>query len=191
MAATASTRRIFNLFADILEYPRPGLAETARACAALLAEANAEAVALLGEFAAFVAATPPGRLEEIYTAAFDLDATYYPYVSYHLLGESYTRSAFIVELKARYQVQGFDVENELPDHLVVILRFLAGCDDAALAAELIDDALRPALARMVGQEAAEDANPYRAVLQALHLALEPQAAGVVGVRQMQGARDHA
>ncbi len=183
-------RRISRLFADILVYPRPGLAETARACAALVAEGNTEAGALLGEFAAFVEATPPGRLEEIYTATFDLDATYYPYVSYHLFGESYARSAFIVGLQACYQAHGFTVENELPDHLAVLLRFLAICDDPALAAELIDDALLPALERMIGQ-GTEDANPYRAVLRALQLTLGPQAGGVLGERQMQGASDYA
>ena len=181
---------VYALFAGVLDYPGPGLADAARRCAAQVGEVNPEAGALLGEFTAFVEAAPPARLEEIYTATFDLDPSCTPYLSYHLLGESYTRSAFIVGLKACYRARGFAVENELPDHLAVVLRFLSVCDDAALADELIDDALRPALARMLGAEA-EAANPYQAVLRALQLILAPQAGGVPDARQFQGASDYA
>ena len=182
----------YRLFAELLSYPRPGVAATARECAALVAPDNPEAAALLHAFAAFAAKTPPGRLEELYTAAFDLDAACSLYVGYHLLGESYKRSVFMLELKRCYEAQGLDVGSELPDHLALVLRFLAGCDDAALAGELVTEALVPALEKRLGRrkgseedgdeggaEVPEQPHPYLGLLQALVLVLQrqPQAVG--------------
>jgi len=148
MDSETTRRRIFQLLADALEYPRPGLVEAARECAALLAADNIAAAACMHEFRAFVEKTPRGRLEEIYTSTFDLDAAWYPYVGYHLFGESYKRSVFMLELNERYRAHGFSVAGELPDCLAVLLRFLAVCDDAALSGEIICDALLPALDHM-------------------------------------------
>lgn len=142
---------------------------------------------LLHGFRAFVEETPPGRLEEIYTGTFDLDAACYPYVGYHLFGESYKRSLFMQQLKERYQAQGFMVEHELPDHLAVLLRFLATGDDPDLVHIIIQEALLPALEQMIKGEETEsaseadkrpdrrkDRNLYRQVLEALRLVLQRQ-----------------
>ncbi len=147
---TAIDGRLFGLFAELLEYPGAGLARAARECEARVAPLDGEAVALLHRFRAFVEATPAGRLEEVYTRTFDLDAACHPYVGYHLFGESYARSAFLLGLKERYAAHGFSADTELPDHLTVLLRFLAASDDAGLAAELVHEALLPALDRMTG-----------------------------------------
>lgn len=180
----AARTRLLSLFADILDYPGDGLAGRVAEGRALLAEEEPEAARLLGAFADVVAATPPGRLEEIYTGAFDLDtlsdldATCYPYVGHHLFGESYKRSAFLVGLAERYRAHGFaPPPGELPDHLVVILRFLAGCPDQGLVDEIVDEALLPALRRMVGEEGGRSARPsgkaaYLAALRALLVLLE-------------------
>ncbi len=190
--ATEDGRAILSLFADLLDYPRPGLMGAVRKCAALVAPHNPEAGMLLRAFCAFVQQTPPGHLEEVYTGTFDLDAACHPYVGYHLFGESYKRSVFLLELKQRYRAQGFAVENELPDHLVVLLRFLAQSDDAPLVREIICQAMLPALERMTGkapsagydEEEPADApaftlasqgqrrqGPYHRVLEALRLVL--------------------
>lgn len=180
---------ILDHFADILAYPRGDLLERARRCAARVAEANGEAGRLLRAFATFVAETPPGRLEEIYTATFDLEPSCFPYISYHLFGESYKRSAFVVGLRSCYRAHGFDVADELPDHLTVLLRFLATRHDAEAAGELIEDALLPALEQMLGSEA-DHANPYRGVLRALQRVLKGQAAPAI-TSARQGGENHA
>ncbi len=141
-------RRTFQLLADALDYPQLGLVDVVRECIALLAADNLAAAACLREFGAFVEKTPRGRLEEIYTSAFDLDAAWHPYVGYHLFGESYKRSVFMLELNERYRAHGFSVVGELPDYLAVLLRFLAVCDDQVLFEEIVHEALLPALDRM-------------------------------------------
>ena len=181
-------RRLFQLYALILEYPRSDLSETVRECQALVALGNPEAAALMGGFSTFLESTPLERLQEVYTVTFDLDATYHPYVGHHLFGESYKRSAFLVGLKERYQTFGYTFsESELADHLAVIVGFLAVCDDAVLTKELIQDAVLPCLGRMVkedqdgarspnGDEQGSDRSPYQQVLQALRMILEQQLA---------------
>lgn len=190
-ALGAAERRLFERFAQLLDYPQPGLVEAARECEALVSldeQRGREAAALLHAFRTFSEVTPLGRLEEVYSSTFDLDPACHPYVGYHLLGESYKRSAFLLELKARYRAQRFDVpESELPDHLAVILRFLAVNEDAGLAAELIREALLPALDRMMGRAKSEGyeeseavssqdsqmrGHPYRGLLEALRVVLQ-------------------
>lgn len=145
-------RRLFYSFADILGYPKPQLIEAARECERLAPRDNPKAIALLHKFRLLVEKTPLGRLEEMYSGTFDLDPTCHPYVGYHLFGESYKRSIFMVQLKERYRTHGFAVDdNELPDHLTVLLRFLATSGETTLAAEIIAEAMIPALERMTGK----------------------------------------
>lgn len=188
MGELAVERRLYGLFAQLLEYPRGSVAEAARQCQALLAVEHPEAASLLAEFAATAEAAPPGRLEEIYTRTFDLNGLCYPYVGYHLFGESYKRSLLLVGLKQRYGAVGLDTGSELADHLAVLLRFLDILDDAQLARELVQEALLPALERMTGNgegggetpdgepeapDPADGRDTYRRVLYALRSVLEP------------------
>ena len=103
----------------------------------------------MSAFRAFLEGTAPASLEEVYSGFFDLNPLCHPYVGYHLFGETYKRSVFLLELKQRYHSLGFAFDPaELPDRLSVMLRFLAACRDDALRNELIDDAVLPALGRM-------------------------------------------
>ena len=198
MALETIERCLFRHFAELLEYPQPGLIKAARECEALISLVTSShaseggrvesAAALLCEFRIFVELTPLGRVEEIYSATFDLDAACHPYVGYHLFGESYKRSVFLLELKDRYRAQGFNFpENELPDHLAVLLRFLTITDDVTLAGEIIHEGLLPALERMMGKvksagydeeesytlpDKRRQHSPYRKVLEALGLVLQ-------------------
>jgi len=145
MPTDSATRRLLGLFARLLDYPTPGLGDAARLGAALTMSYSDKAAALLSEFQEFVEETPPGQLEEIYTGVFELNAAFYPYVGYHLFGETYKRSVFLLELKQRYAAHGFDAGSELADHLAVLLRFVSQCDNAALGEEILRDALLPTL----------------------------------------------
>lgn len=169
-------------FADVLSYPHGRIDGGVRACEELARDESEEAAALLGRFAAFAEAAPLGELQEAYTLAFDLDSlsesepTCYPYVGHHLFEENHKRSAFILGLLERYRAHGFEGEaGDLPDHLVSILRFVATCDDDELVAETVDEALLPALARMLGTvgsvEPVNGRQRYQQVLAALALSL--------------------
>ncbi len=65
----------------------------------------------------------------------------------------------MLSLNERYRAHGYPVDGELPDHLVVLLRFLAVCDDPALAGELVREAFLPALEHM-GLPGTESSVPF-------------------------------
>jgi nitrate reductase molybdenum cofactor assembly chaperone len=146
--STTNESRVLGLFAELLEYPRPGVAQTARECRALIAPESEEAAALLGEFAAFAERTPHATLEEVFTSTFDLNASCHPYVGYHMFGEAYKRSALMLELQNRFREHNFDPGVELPDHIAVLLRFMSLCPDAELTNEIAREALLPTLEPM-------------------------------------------
>ncbi len=147
--------KIFQLFSRLLDYPTPGLAQAARQCARQVEPYTGEATSLLSAFADFAGKTSLGRLQEIYSDTFDLKAAFQPYVGYHLFGDTYNRSPFLIGLNQRFREQGFQVERELPDHLAVMLRFLGMCTDPVLSEELIREALIPSLARMTQEKSPE------------------------------------
>ena len=65
--------QVLGLFADILDYPAPGLAHKAAECAALIGAAQPEAAALLESFRSFAEENSLGKLQEIYSGFFDLN----------------------------------------------------------------------------------------------------------------------
>jgi len=198
MTSDPIDRRLLQLFAELLDYPRRTLDGVAGECAALVEGRSAEAAALLRGFETFAENTPQARLEEIYAGVFELDATCHPYVGYHLFGESYKRSLFLLELKGRYRPYDIQYGSELPDQLAVMLRFLAVNEDQAETQEIIREGLHPALRKMLKHREDDPPEPgiprppapgdeYRRVLQALRSALLtmvpeviPAAEGVAG-----------
>jgi nitrate reductase delta subunit len=186
MERTTKESRILGLFAELLEYPHSssGVVQAARECRSLVEEESQEAAALLAEFTVFVERTPHSTLEEIFTATFDLNASCHPYIGYHMFGEAYKRSALLLELKERFREHDFDPGVELPDHIAVLLRFMALCPDAELNTEIAREALLATLEPMIvppepepveeDEEAPEVfdlGDDYRRVLHALRLVL--------------------
>ncbi|MGE5139829.1 MAG: nitrate reductase molybdenum cofactor assembly chaperone [Rudaea sp.] len=145
------TRRLFRLLSQMLEYPNAQLSDAAEEGAALAAGRDPEAALLLGRFARGAASLPPGALEEAFTQTFELNPERSLYVGYHLFGESYKRSLFLLGLKERYDRHGIDPGAELPDHLALMLRYISRVDDAAEVDEIIGQALVPALDRILAQ----------------------------------------
>lgn len=140
---------VLRLFSLLLEYPAPGLERGAWRCEALLRDPSPEAADLVGEFSTYAVGRGTEGLEEDYAAVFDLGSSCPLYVGYHLFGESYKRSAFLLGLRERYRARGFEVPGELSDHLPVMLRFLSACRDEDLSRELVEEAILPSLDRML------------------------------------------
>jgi len=148
--------QVLGLFADIVDYPAPGLAGKAAECAALIGAAQPEAVALLESFRRFAEENSLGKLEEIYSGFFDLNSICHPYVGYQLFGENYKRSAFLLGLKKAYRAEGFEASaSEIPDRLSVVLRFVAHSKGGEEIDELLNRGLLPALARMTTKPESE------------------------------------
>lgn len=170
MTAAAPDKSTLEAFAALLEYPCGGEAGIAAGCADSLAGAHPAAASLLREVGAFHAETPRGRLEEIFTATFDLQATCAPYVGHHLFGEGYKRRVFLAKLNELYAAFGFSAGSELSDHAAVVLRFLAAAGPDEEARVVREDGLLPALTKMIGAFG-DSGNPYGKLLRALEMIL--------------------
>jgi nitrate reductase delta subunit len=156
---------LVGLLADLVDYPGPDLIENVLVCRELVSPA---AASLLDGFLADLERLGVERMQELYSSSFELEAACYPYVGHQLLGESYRRSRFMVGLLERYAEHGFEPDrSELPDHLLVMLQFLAVCKDDTLASELVAEAILPALTRMTSG----DSTTYLRLLEAVGLAL--------------------
>jgi len=180
--------RLYQLLADLMEYPTPALAAQVNECVALLSAVNPQAAAVLGEFRAFVEQTPLPQLQELYTHTFDLQVVCYPYVGYQLFGESYKRGAFLARLNEGYRAHDFTAGNELPDHVAIVLRFLAlglgvsrpggepNGETGDFGRTLLREGLLPALEKMAQTFGEDGGNPYRHVVQTLLLVAQVEAA---------------
>lgn len=80
----------------------------------------------LEPFADFVAASTLATLQEGYVATFDFNPAVALYLGHHLYGDNQKKTAYMIRLKQEYDRCGFaPATNELPDHLPLVLGFLA------------------------------------------------------------------
>lgn len=134
---TENDRMQCKLLAFLLEYPdtswSEGLADLDEIVDGVADEQGKE---LLRRFLTYAGSTPPVRLQEVYTQAFDLDPATSLHLTYHLMGDSEDRGKALAQLLWIYHREGFDAAiGELPDYLPLMLEFLAVCpepEDAAL-----------------------------------------------------------
>lgn len=164
---------IYNLLADVLEYPTPGIAGKAGACSLALKSVNGKAQDCFKTFSKYCTTVPVSRLEELYTETFDLQAFCCPYVGFHLFGEDRCRGMFMVRLQEHYRARNFQVNGELPDHISVMLRSLSHEERSSETMDLISYCLIPATNKMVSLFK-DNANPYQGVVEAALVVLEQE-----------------
>lgn len=160
--------------AALLDYPDRSTVATAESCAPLLRTLNPEANEGFACFLNFLSSHPLAQIEEIYTATFDLQPACYPYVGYQLCGENQKRALFLMRLQQLYRQHDFAIGEELPDHLVTLLHFVASVDNRQCREDLVFDGILPALDKMLSQTEQTD-NPYIQLLQVVRLALAQNA----------------
>lgn len=168
--------RGLRLFAGLLDYPGPGVRELAEELGRAVLPPRSRAAGELEGFRQFLERSSPAEIEEAYTGAFDLEAPTSLYVGFHLFGDTPRRGPFLVGLKAMYRRSGFEAGPELPDHLAVLLRFLAGRPELEERRELLDDCLAPALAA-IRRGLAAGRHPYRFLLDSLDEYLREERSG--------------
>lgn len=78
----------------------------------------------------------------------------------------------MARLNQSYREKGFAPGAELPDHVSVILRFLAGGYEDEFSQVLQNEGLKPAVEKMLAVFEENSGNPYRQVLGGLALVLQ-------------------
>jgi len=167
----------------LLLYPREGYKLALEQCWNALDEEHLCTSFL--EFRNYAKEMELDDLQIAYTELFDLNFHISLYAGYHLFGESYLRSMFLVGLSSRFAKIGFESKEELHDHIGVLVRFLAEYPETQLASELIEDAVLPMLNRIIWSKTRPEDKPgqikptmaYYALLRTLLLYLSGSESG--------------
>jgi len=186
MLTLENQKQLCRDFAVLLSYPDTHVRQTAAACVTLLRGGKSTAAKPMNRFAAFLADQEPARLEELFTATFDLQPVCHPYVGYLLCGESQQRTLLLIRLQQLYQQHGFELGSELPDHLATLLRFIGTVSERDCCHELIRDGLLPALVKLAEGLTAEQ--PYLELIEALQSFLTETVEAEAGLLAANGGR---
>ena len=166
MTSLQAHQQICRKFSALLSYPDTEVQATAAACQQLLQQNRPEVAPQLQSFITALAVTDQARIEEIFTATFDLQPLCHPFVGYQLCGESQQRTMILMKLQEIYRQHDYSSGTELPDHLSEVLRFIASTNDQVCRDELINDGLLPALEKIIAAIENDD-HPYKGLLKTL------------------------
>jgi len=154
----------YALFADAFCYPSPGRKE--QILTGLQAETDRKVSDAITEFIDQIEEMTIGEWEELHTRTLDLSPLVAPYVGYQIWGESYQRGNFMALINRRLRDYQIDLDGELPDHLVPILRLM---DRGTDQPEELKENLEPAIKKMTSElRKRERDNPYLILIDALH-----------------------
>ena len=135
---TAERQKQFKLIAFLLQYPDEALMGSLADVSETVADIDDPQMRrTVLRFRAYLENTPLMDLQEQYTAAFDLDPATCLNLTYHLLGDDAERGRLLSALQQVYARAGYGAAApELPDHLPMVLEFLAIEPDAPRAERL-------------------------------------------------------
>jgi nitrate reductase molybdenum cofactor assembly chaperone len=165
-------KTVLEHLAVLLEYPEEHTAAHFDAALSAVREQCPGAARSLLQWGEYFCDTPLWEAQEAYTQTFDLNPSCSLDVGYYLFGEDYQRGVFMAHLRESQEAVGMEAGPELPDHLPVLLRWLARVYDTELYTDMTAECVVPVLRRMdemlvSGRGATDRQNPYRHVLQAI------------------------
>lgn len=157
---------LYAILAEGLHYPAPGRLSRLESQAASLPDGEVKA-----EFVKFINAIKGMKLsewEELHTRTLDLDPPAAPYIGFQTWGDSYQRGTFMSLLNRAINENQVEIEGELPDHLISVLRLK---DTLPQPLDALEEVLGPAVTRIRGQLAkVEPSNPYVYLFSAISVA---------------------
>ncbi len=127
----------------------------------------------LSTFADFTAVSPLAALQEEYVATFDFNPATAPYLGHHLFGDNQKKGGYMIMLKQEFSRYGYTpAGNELPDHLSVVLGFLAHLarqEGNETRQPFITECVLPGFERMHSAFAARQGSPWKTLVEAAKL----------------------
>jgi len=128
----AVSNKLYKTMVILLQYPSQDLLQCVpelESHTGLMPAGKAQRV--VTEFLAYLKSEPMLKLQQNYTAAFDLNPSTTLNMTYHLFGDGEKRAGMMVRLQQCYHAAGYSgPANDLPDFLPLMLEFLAVCPDA-------------------------------------------------------------
>uniref|UniRef100_A0A831UB94 Nitrate reductase molybdenum cofactor assembly chaperone n=1 Tax=Geobacter metallireducens TaxID=28232 RepID=A0A831UB94_GEOME len=128
----------------------------------------------LAPYGEFLTASTLAEIQEEYVATFDFNPSVAPYLGHHLFGDSQKKGEYLIALKGEYRRHGYQpLGNELPDHLPLMLWFLAhlACHgDPGARRPFIERFVLPGVGKLAdGFAASRRDSPWRPVVEAIRL----------------------
>lgn len=156
----------FEVLAEALRYPYLGQIESLESGAGSLPQGQAR-TAYIAFVRQLTLLSLPQR-EELYTRTLDLNPLSAPYVGFQIYGESYQRGNFMSVMNRELAAHAISTEGELPDHLMLVLRYLAIATQPVQ--EVVEALPRSVQAMQRSLKRAEPDNPYGSLLEAVMVA---------------------
>lgn len=117
---------VHRIAALLIEYPSADLLELLPTIRSAAAELDRRFARPLLEVVDHLESLPLTDLEAEYVTTFDLKRQRALYLSYYAYGDTRKRGVALVTFKQAYRAGGFEIaQDELPDHLAVVLEFAA------------------------------------------------------------------
>ncbi|CAG0968613.1 nitrate reductase molybdenum cofactor assembly chaperone [Geobacter sp.] len=168
------TAELYASLARMLDYPqeKKGLLSALGLVQGYLVAERLECS--LGPFGEFVTGSTLAEIQEEYVATFDFNPSVAPYLGHHLFGDNQKKGEYLIALKGEYRLHDYTpLGNELPDHLPLILWFLAHLaskGETGARQAFIDRYVVPGVEKLAGSFAASRRDsPWRPVVEAIRL----------------------
>ena len=115
----------YKLASVLLQYPTAAVFDGLDALDAAAAQIpSREGRQAIGEFLAWLRATPPTDVAQHYVETFDLRRRCALYLTYYRYGDTRNRGMAMLTFKTAYRVAAFEpTDDELPDYLPLVLEF--------------------------------------------------------------------
>ena len=160
------SNKLYKIISILLQYPNQELLRSVpelESYTGLMPAGKAQL--MIANFLGYLKSEPMLKLQQNYTAAFDLNPSTTLNMTYHLFGDGEKRAGMMVRLQQRYHAAGYDgPANDLPDFLPLMLEFLALCPDLSMM-----DVFWQCFAGLAGlvERLRETARPYADLLDLL------------------------
>ena len=157
----------------MLDYPgeKEGMVADCDKASVALREQDIESP--LEPFGRFVESSELARLQEEYVATFDFNPAVALYLGHHLFGDNQKKGAYLIRLKQGFGRHGFTPSgNELPDHLPLVLGFLAYLArnvGAEVRRSFISEWVLPGVERLSAAFSHRKDSPWKPVVEAARL----------------------
>lgn len=127
----------------------------------------------LALFADFTSTAPLAALQEEYVACFDFNPATAPYLGHHLFGDNQKKGGYMIALKQEFSRYGYEPQGtELPDHIAVVLGFLAHLahrEGADVRRKILAEAVVPGMERLKAAFADRQDSPWKTLVEAAAL----------------------
>ena len=128
-------RLALRVLSILFDYPSREFKSLIEEADTILEALYAESPSIARHVEGFIRSIDVSSAEELFVSLFELPAKCSLYLHEYLLkGKEEELGRFLLELKGRYRLRGFDIDarKELPDYLPVILEFLSLAPDEDL-----------------------------------------------------------